>query len=392
MPQFTAPNTTQETPQARAQAETDGNASVTATKSFTTPTPAAIATSFNREDFTVQSGSTSWTLGLHAPSLASNQEGAARSPLIDLGFNSRLDAQRQNSPNLLGLPSLYSSSSTESLKAKLAEPLILERGNAFNDALRDLGVTEWSGRASFIPDKEYAQFGFLRDQESQVIRFNRDGTASYTIKGADYLSEFTNWVSQGEVKVASATVLYDGKRVSLSPALTYETPLGFSATVASGFDQISSQSYNLTPEFDHLFSGTPATMAQSNDPLNGSLFVNSYKTPQGLLSTVDLSFSDLSSLSLVLGNDGSKNVLAVRGLSTIELFGEPAKLQLDGMYLHGRQDSVNSEAIAGVGTLTRDTNSNRMFLKVSGFGVSNETGVGKSWSTGASVLLEIMRK
>jgi hypothetical protein len=366
---------------------------VTATKSFTTPTPTAIATSFNREELTVQSGSTSWTLGLHTPSLISKEEGAARSPLIDFGFNSRLDAQRQNGANPLGLPSLQSPSSTEYLKARLAEPLILDRGRSyFTDALDSLGVTEWSGRASFTPQQEHAQFGFLRDQESQVIRFNRDGTASYTIKGADYLSEITSWLSQGDVKVASATVLYNGKRVSLSPALTYETPLGFSATVASGFDQISSQRYNLTPEFEHLFSGTPSTKAQSDDPLNGSLFVNSYKTPQGLISTVDLSFSDLSSLSLVLGNDGSKNVLAVRGLSTLELFGKPAQVQLDGMYLHGRRDSVNSEAIAGVGTLTRDTDSNRIFLKVSGFGVNNETGVGNSWSTGASVLLEIMRK
>ncbi len=391
MDQFASPKTTQDVPQ--SQAVPAANGAVTATSGLQTPTPLAISESFNRQDLSVQSGSTTWTMGLKAPGFTPTSELSSALPIIDLGFNYRLDAQRQNARNLSGVPSLGSPSTTDYLTARLAEPLILDRGrNTFTDALESMGVKEWSGRASFTPGKEYAQLSLLRDQDSQIIRFNRDGTASYTVNGSDYLSDITSWLSNGEVKVASATLLFDGKRVSFSPALKYETPLGFTATVASGFDQIRSQTYGLTPELEHLFSGSPSASNQSKDPLDGSLFVNSYTTPQGILSTIDLSFSDRSSLALVLGNDGTKNVLAVRGLSTIELFDKPAHLQLDGMYLHESRDNFNSEAIAGVATLGRDTAHNRMLLKLSGFGVNNETGIEKSWSAGASVLLEIMRK
>jgi hypothetical protein len=123
--------------------------------------------------------------------------------------------------------------------------------------LRNLGINRVSGDANF------GQHGTPAHGQVQIagVDFNSVLNASPSQVSLGYqspaLEEFSHWISGGKVRVAQATVGYDGNRLTFSPTFTTQPVSGFTISATTRIQDIFATVDGRPSLFDSSLAGGP---------------------------------------------------------------------------------------------------------------------------------------
>jgi hypothetical protein len=243
------------------------------------------------------------------------------------------------------------------------DPLQVERPGALDRLFHSMNIDSFDAAFTFQPNKEGAFFSFGNNGTQTDLAINAHGAAHVQVKNSEHLQTLTSWLNSG-VSISDVGIVHDGRRISLTPVVKSELPLGFESSIGKEFNQIIGETIGRHPLHASMLSGDGIALEPFGAPSGSRFSVNSYQLPSELLTTKKLSLDGKGDLTVYLATGSERLFMGVKGETTNILGFDSLRVSA------GHVQEGYSEGVFGALTGYKTLGSNLLTLELGGFSSS----------------------